>query len=64
MSKQWIYNVEDVFEDIPDNPEEVIMKIPPEICEEIGLQPGDPIKILLGDQGTVIIEKVKDTDDK
>jgi len=61
-NKTWTYKVEDIFEDIPDNPEEVIMKLPPEVAEEVGLVPGDKIKILIGDQGTLIIEKVKDND--
>jgi hypothetical protein len=54
-----VYKYEDIFQDIPDDPENVHMTIPPEICEEVGLEPGDTVKILLGDQGTVIIEKVK-----
>lgn len=56
--KQWTYNMEDIFETIPDNPEEVLMNIPEEICEQIGLKPGDNIKISIGDQGTMIIEKL------
>ena len=28
-----IFNVEDIFEDIPGDPDNVIMKIPPEILE-------------------------------
>ena len=58
------YKYEDVFEEDPNNPENVLLTIPPEICEEIGLVPGDPIKILIGDQGSVIIEKVKDNSGK
>ena len=57
-NKQWTYRVEDIFEDIPDDPENVNMKIPDEIAEKAGLKPGDPIKILWGDQGTIIIEKI------
>jgi len=60
QEKTWTYNMEDIFEDIPDSPEEVMMKLPPEVAEEVGLVPGDKIKILIGDQGTLIIEKVKD----
>ena len=58
--KQWTFKVEDIFEDIPDDPENVNMTIPPEICEAAGFQPGDKIKILWGDQGTIIIEKVEE----
>jgi len=30
------YKVEDIFEDDPDNPENVLMNIPPEIAEKMG----------------------------
>ena len=56
--KQWTFKVEDIFEDIPDDPENVTMTIPEEIRDQIGLKPGDTIKILIGDLGTLIIEKV------
>jgi hypothetical protein len=57
--KQWLYKVEDIFEDIPDDPKNVNMNIPKEISDEIGLVPGDPIKISWGDQGSIIIEKIE-----
>ena len=57
---QWIFKAEEIFEDIPEDPKNVNMKIPDEIAEAAGLKPGDPIKILWGDQGTIIIEKLKD----
>lgn len=59
MGKTWTYKVEDIFEEIPETPEDVLMKIPEEVCKEVGLEPGDNIKILLGDQGTLIIEKIE-----
>ena len=58
--KSWTFKAEDIFEDIPDDPENINMKIPDEIAEAAGLQPGDNIKVLWGDQGTIIIEKVKE----
>jgi hypothetical protein len=58
--KQWLYKVEDIFEDIPDDPKNVNMNIPKEISDEIGLVPGDPIKISWGDQGSIIIEKIEE----
>lgn len=61
-NKTWTYKIEDIFEDVPDNPEEVIMNLPPEVAEEVGLKPGDKIKILVGDQGTLVIEKIKEDD--
>lgn len=57
---QWIFKAEDIFQEIPDDPENVNMTIPDEIAEKAGLETGDPIKILLGDQGTIIIEKLGD----
>jgi hypothetical protein len=59
---QFVYKAEDIFEDIPDDLENVLLKLPPEVAEQAGLEPGDTIKVLLGDQGTVILEKVKTTD--
>jgi len=55
-----IYKQEEIFEDIPDDPEKVIMKIPEEIAEAAGIKPGDAIKVSWGDQGTIIITKVED----
>ena len=40
------------------------MKIPEEVANAIGLVPGDKVRILWGDQGTIIIEKAKETDAK
>ena len=57
---QWIFKQEEIFEDIPNDPNNINMKLPDEVCEAAGFVPGDTIKILWGDQGTIIIEKVKD----
>lgn len=57
-SKTYTYKAEDIFEDISDDPENVIMNIPEEIREEVGLKEGDPIRIKYGDQGSIIIEKI------
>ena len=59
-NKQWLFKAEEIFEDIPDDPKNVNMNIPPEIAEAAGFEPGDTLKILWGDQGTIIIEKVKE----
>jgi hypothetical protein len=55
-----IYNQEEIFQDIPGDTEQVMMKIPDEIAEAAGFKPGDTIKISWGDQGTIIITKVDD----
>lgn len=51
------YLVEDLFQDIPDDPDNVIFTIPPEICEEAGLKPGDTIHIE-AQEGQLIFRKV------
>ena len=56
------YKVEDIFEDDPDNPENVLMKIPEEIAERMGWQPGDMLKIET-ENGIMSITKV-DNDKK
>lgn len=63
-NKPIIYKVEDIFEEIPDDLENVNMKIPEEVAEKAGMKPGDKIRVLWGDQGTIIIEKVEDNDKK
>mgnify|MGYP001091088282 CR=1 FL=1 len=57
-AKKYIYKAEEIFEDIPDDPQNVNMKIPDAIAKEAGLEPGDTVRILWGDQGTVVIEKI------
>ena len=57
--KHFVYKAEEIFEDIPDDPENVNMKIPEEVSKEMGLEPGDTVKVYWGDKGTVVIQKVK-----
>lgn len=69
-SKTWTFKAEEIFSDIPNDPKNVNMKIPEEVAEKVGLKPGDTIKVLWGDKGTIKIEKVdpkleeKSTDSK
>lgn len=51
------YTVEELFEDIPDDSENVIFKIPPEICEQQGWAEGDTLSIKVED-GKMVISKV------
>jgi formylmethanofuran dehydrogenase subunit D len=51
------YKVEDIFEDDPDNPDNVLMKIPPEVMYQIGVQEGDTVKIVQ-EGSTLVITKV------
>lgn len=51
------YKVEELFEDIPGDTENVIFKIPPEIAETQGWVEGDTINIKVED-GAMILSKV------
>jgi hypothetical protein len=51
------YTVDELFEDIPDDNDNCIFKIPPEICEEMGLDSGDTVSIT-AEEGKLIIRKV------
>ena len=47
------------YSDIFKNQEgEEVMTLPPEIIKDLELKPGDNLKILMGDQGTIILEKI------
>jgi formylmethanofuran dehydrogenase subunit D len=48
------YNVEDIFEDIPDDPNHVLFKIPPEITEQLNLKEGDQINVKQEGESLVI----------
>jgi len=56
MSKIITYKVEDIFQDIEGDPDNVNMTIPPEIAERMGWEPGDVLKITVED-GVISIEK-------
>lgn len=47
---------EEIFSEIPDDPDNVIMTIPPEICKAQGWQEGDTISITL-ENGKLILSK-------
>jgi hypothetical protein len=48
---------EEIFEDIPGDPDNVIMKIPPEILERNGWKEGDTLNIEL-EGSSIVITKV------
>lgn len=54
---QKTYTVEDLFEDIPGDPDNVIFKIPPEIYETLGWAEGDQLKIT-AEEGRIKISKI------
>lgn len=47
---------EEIFEEIPGDPDNVMMKLPPEICEAQGWKEGDVLNISV-ENGTMIITK-------
>lgn len=51
------YLVEDLFQDIPGDPDNVIFTIPPEICEQAGWTEGDTIQIE-ATEGQITFKKV------
>jgi len=48
--------VEEIFEDIPGDPDNVLMKIPPAVLEHNGWKEGDTLNITVED-GAILIEK-------
>ena len=55
MSRE--YKVEDIFEDIPDDPDNVLMTIPEEILKEMDWKEGDTIVIEQQEDGSIILTK-------
>lgn len=51
------FKAEDIFHEIPGDPENVMMTIPPEICEQQGWKEGDTLNIKL-ENGGIVISKV------
>ena len=56
MTKIITYKVEDIFQDIEGDNENVLMNIPPEVSERMGWKPGDVLKITVED-GQISITK-------
>ena len=54
------FSQEEIFSPDPDNPKNIRMKIPNEMLKAKGWGEGTKIKVKVGDQGTIIIEEVKD----
>lgn len=51
------YKYEEIFEDIPGDPDNILLKIPPEVCESQGWKEGDTINIKL-ENGGIVLSKV------
>jgi|TARA_Y100000389_G_C17264088_1_gene414527 hypothetical protein len=50
------YKVEDIFEDIEDDDENILMNIPDEIMEQMGWQEGDVLQFEV-EKGSIAITK-------
>ena len=50
------YLVEELFQDIPEDPDNVLFTIPPDVCEQMGWKPGDTLHIEAA-QGSIVIKK-------
>lgn len=50
------FSVEDIFEDIPGDPDNVILKFPPEVLEQTGWKEGDTLTVSLVN-GAISISK-------
>lgn len=55
----YVYNADDIFQDIDGDTENVLMKIPPEIVDQMGWHPGDILRITIEETGSISIIKVK-----
>ena len=58
MSKTYTY--EEIFQEIPNDPENIMMTIPPEICESQGWKEGDVINIEVVDGAMILSKKAPD----
>lgn len=56
MTKK-IYPVEEIFHDIPGDPDNVILQLPPELCEQAGWDEGDTIDIKVQDDMIILTKK-------
>ena len=50
------FKAEEIFEEIPGDPDNVILKFPPELLEQVGWKEGDTLNIQL-EEGAIVISK-------
>lgn len=48
------FSVEEIFEEIPGDPDNVIMKIPPELLEETKWKEGDTLTVTIENNAIVL----------
>lgn len=51
-----IFNSEDIFQEIPGDPDNVMLTFPPEVLEQTGWQVGDTLSISVVDGALSIIK--------
>ena len=54
--EKMVFNAEEIFEDIPGDPDNVILKFPPQLLEQVGWKEGDTLNITL-EEGALVISK-------
>lgn len=59
MSTNKTYKVEELFSDIPGDPDHILLTFPPEVIESTGWKEGDTLDVELID-GSIHIKKVED----
>lgn len=55
-NEKLIFTAEDIFEEIPGDPDNVMMKFPPEVLALVGWKEGDTLDIKLED-GKIVVTK-------
>lgn len=50
------FKAEEIFEEIPGDPDNVILKFPPELLEKTGWKEGDTLNITVED-GAIVVSK-------
>lgn len=55
-NEKFIFTAEDIFQEIPGDPENVLMKFPPEVLKLAGWKEGDVLDIKIED-GKVVVTK-------
>lgn len=56
-TEKFIFTAEDIFQEIPGDPENVMMKFPDEVLKLTGWKEGDTLDIKLED-GKIVVTKV------
>lgn len=52
-----VYNYEELFQDIPGDPDNFLFTIPPEVLEETGWKTGDTLNVTLENQSIVLSKR-------